>query len=251
MQVSEHTPRQHIGSSPGCVLKLINSACMCSLYGNQLTSAGAALLFSSFEQGFESGHLASLNLSDNPGLGDAGITTLMACMPPSLQKLVLSSVGCGDEGAKAVAGCLPRLPQLQSLSLCGNSIACAGAAALSANLDGMQCLEALYISHNCIANQGATVLARIVTRCPSLRLLFLRENPIGAEGREALQQQSPNAAPDSEMKHQISSQHSFRFGRKDVLRVHNSAQPEGLWHASSVPGGAPWQYSNKVVDIVL
>ena len=81
--------------------------------------------------------LRRLIVSDNRELGDAGVATLAAALPRSLEQLSLRETGCGDDGFAALAAALPSLQRLRALDCNGNIAGVRGWSALASALPSL------------------------------------------------------------------------------------------------------------------
>ena len=174
----------------------------CGLTPPAMEKVAAAL-----QRGFAGTGLTFLRVSHNPRLGDAGLVHLAGALPPTLDTLQLTNVGCGDEGMVALAQGLPTLPGLVELAVQSNpdvgeagfsalgaalpalpklvrlhchactGMGCAGLAGLAKGLPEAGALEDLDISQCGIGPGGVKVLTPLVEEVPALRTLFCSENP--------------------------------------------------------------------------
>ena len=191
---------------------------MICLGANDLTLAGLAPALASMHWhhgimgSWELHHvqtgLVSINIADNPKLGDAGIVALASSMPPTVQELQFGNTGCGDEGMAAIAAALlskdmqrlralacdrnpmigapgwtalaavcPRLPALRTLQAfqC-TGMGDAGVAALAAGLPAARLFERLNIIDCDIGAAGGQTLIKLVAKCPRLAYLHAHSN---------------------------------------------------------------------------
>ena len=149
-----------------------------------LTSADTAAFVSMVEGGML--RLATLDLGNNPLIGDEGVQTLARGLRgrslPSLHELALDETGMGDKGAVALAGalCSDSLFSLKNLFLNRNKIGDAGLVALAAPLRKHSALDMLVLNDNNIGDEGATTLvAPGEGVLPKLRFLHVSSNKLG------------------------------------------------------------------------
>eukprot|EP00962_Isochrysis_galbana_P025283 scaffold7764_cov94-Isochrysis_galbana.AAC.1 len=123
----------------------------------------------------------------------AVVAVLAAGAAPKLRVLSLGENSIGDEGARALAGALPRATALKELDLYNNSIGAEGARALAGALPSATALEKLYLNSNSIGDEGARALAVALPSATALKELNLENNSIGDEGARALAVALPSA----------------------------------------------------------
>ena len=152
-----------------------------SLVGNQLTVAGLAPVIAALRRGFAGEGLRSLDVGDNPKLGDAGVTLLAGALPPELRRLGISNTGCRDEGMEAVAAAAA-LAHLTSLFCSGNpAVGQVGWAALGAALPQMSSLTCLEIRDAQMDDAGAAALAAGLPGAPVLQELYLSQSHVESD----------------------------------------------------------------------
>ena len=89
------------------------------LFNNALTAVGAASLAPALRRPWGAGGLRTLNVRNNPSLGDAGVAALAKALPPTLEELNVDDTDCGDDGLVALAAALPALTRLTLMSFGG------------------------------------------------------------------------------------------------------------------------------------
>ena len=104
----------------------------------------------------------------------------------SLQILILSDNGIGEEGAKSLAPHLATLASLHELRVVRNGIEGEGAKALAPHLATLTSLQKLDLNRNSIGDEGAKGLAPHIATLTSLQELLLGYNGIGDKGVKAL-----------------------------------------------------------------
>ena len=209
------------------------------LNGNQLTVAGLAPIIAALRRGFAGDGLVRLDVQDNPGLGDAGVTLLAGALPPELRKLNIGNMGCGDQGMVAIAAALPALSHLAELYCDSNTaVGQAGWAALGAALPQMSALTCLQIRDcGAMGDAGAAALAAGLPGAPVLRELYLRQSHINHEnvltlphgiddaGARALAAVLPRCAP---LRHLELTNHSYGAAGFEALNA--AAAQHGIMH---------------------
>ena len=124
----------------------------------------------------------ALNVQFNQ-LSDDGLTELLACNWPKLQRLNLGANRIGPAGFQALSDSLA-MAHVSELSLNVNSAGDAGAA-MMANSANFEHIRQLDLGSNGIGSAGAASIARSGA-FPALKRLNLRANRIGRAGRDAL-----------------------------------------------------------------
>ena len=117
--------------------------------------------------------LSWLSMSDNPDLGcsgdklhGTGLAALSKALPPTLEKLELSRVGCSDAGMIVLAVELPRLASLLTLDLGGNShVTANGWSKLIEALPALRVLQNLRLRQCGIDSSSARKIANVLPRC--------------------------------------------------------------------------------------
>ena len=200
------------------------------LNGNQLTVPGLAPIIAALRRGFAGDGLVRLDVQDNPGLGDAGVTLLAGALPPELRRLNIGNMGCGDQGMVAIAAALPALSHLAELYCDSNTaVGQAGWAALGAALPQMSALTCLQIRDcGAMGDAGAAALAAGLPGAPVLRELYLRQSHINREnvltlphgiddaGARALAAVLPRCAP---LRHLELTNHSYGAAGLEALNA--------------------------------
>jgi hypothetical protein len=173
-----------------------------SLAQNELDATAALHLGSALASPYLK-HLRKLDLHLNH-LGDQGAVAVAEGLAagggmPRLDEMYLGFNALVNEGARAVADCLPFLPVIRELDLASNRIGNEGALALAVRLslevEGQPplLLETLDLRGNIIGDDGACALRDFLLEgekggCPNLKAVFLDDNrAIRQKGREALQ----------------------------------------------------------------
>lgn len=140
-------------------------------------------------------HIRSLRLGYNAGNKQQDLATAQQCAlllrgkggPAGwLQRLDLSNVRIGDEGAFKLGFALAQNKTLKLLDLAFNAIAAMGAQALAAGLCQNEVLEILDLRDNEVGDEGATALAAALSTTQTLRQLLLGRNEVGDKGAKAL-----------------------------------------------------------------
>jgi len=123
-----HLPRKQIGDTSVATLAAALQAMprirfeYFNLDRNKLGAPAAASLAPTLRLPWGKRGLRRLILSDNRELGDAGVATLAAALPRSLEQLSLREIGCGDDGFAALAAAIPNLQRLRALD-CNSNVA--------------------------------------------------------------------------------------------------------------------------------
>ena len=185
---------------PLALTKLILSKC-------ELTAAGVGLVARSLRKSFAAGGLWALNVSDNPGLGDDGVSLLAEALPPTLETINFANTGCGDSGMSALSAALTRLtvdtnqhsigtwgmpaggvPRKRQLSVGQNpAVTEAGWAALGAAIPRIPGLRSLN-AQQCdgMGDGGVAALVAGLPEATELSSLNLRGTALGDAGVRAL-----------------------------------------------------------------
>ena len=140
------------------------------------------------QRGFAGTGLTFLRVSHNPRLCDAGLVHLAGALPPTLDTLQLTNVGCGDEGMVALAKGLPTLPGLVELAVQSNpDVGEAGFTALGAALPALPKLVRLHC-HACtgMGCAGLAGLAKGLPEAGALEDLDVSQCGIGPGGVKVL-----------------------------------------------------------------
>ena len=114
-----------------------------------------------------------LSMSDNPGLGCSGdeshgirLAVLSKALPPTVEKLELSRIGCRDAGMIDLAAELPRLASLLTLNLGGNNrVTAKGWSTLTEALPALRVLQNLRLKHCGIDSSSGRKIANVLPRC--------------------------------------------------------------------------------------
>jgi Ran GTPase-activating protein (RanGAP) involved in mRNA processing and transport len=132
--------------------------------------------------------LRSLNLSQNPAVGEAGwarvITTLRSIR--TLRRLALQANGISAQGGVALGELLANAPALRELDLLGNVLGCAGVGAIARGLSTNSSLHVLNLRSNRVGDEGAEELGLALKTNRTLYALLLSWNRIGDRGAAAL-----------------------------------------------------------------
>lgn len=164
------------------------------LSGRQLDGPAAASAVLSPVLGHAPG-LLTLDLSDNPHLGAAGMQAVALVLPsvPNLEQLLLRGTGMGPGGATALAASLPHLPALRLLDVSDNGLGRSGLDALLPGLASAPKLQALKAEGNGFGPDAAPTLSALLTHSlPHLRGLWLGHSPLGEKGVQAIAQALPH-----------------------------------------------------------
>lgn len=148
---------------------------------HSLTAEGLQQIVTAIRPSFAGHCLKVLDVGGNAELGDAGMVTLAALLPLTLESLQIDGTGCGDAGMEALAVALPTLMRF-SHSNCGNNPAIGqrGWEALGVALKQMPALQQLELSGSAgMGNAGFTALAAGFGGAVALRSLHLSECNIG------------------------------------------------------------------------
>ncbi len=113
-------------------------------------------------------HLTSLTLGSND-LGDLGLASILAFLPPSLEQLYLHGTQISDVGAFHVRDALLRLPSLWGVGLNGNALSDVGVATLCQGLAGRKNLQDIGVTLSDMTDHGCQLLGEALSTCPSLR----------------------------------------------------------------------------------
>lgn len=160
--------------------------------------------------------LTKLDISMNPGLGDAGVAILAERLPRSLQSLVICGCSIGDAGLCSLMEKLPeglqhldcshnravgkrgwvavgkglrQLQKLEELVLKGCHMGDDSVAVIGSHLPSMPALVSVDLEANKLGVPGARSLAAALPQCASLRKMRVGQNfGIGIEGQEVLEQ---------------------------------------------------------------
>eukprot|EP01045_Picozoa_sp_COSAG04_P010296 COSAG04_NODE_625_length_11793_cov_11.719942_10_plen_298_part_00 len=165
------------------------------LTDSDLTAAGVASLAPALRRPWGEGGLKVLSVQDNCGLGDAGVAALAKALPPTLERLEITSTGCGDDGFVALAAALPALTRLETL-WCGGpgvgargnpDVTARGWAALAGALPSLPALQELRAA-GCtgMGSAGAAALAAALPQCPRLQHLYVRDCGLDAQAKAPL-----------------------------------------------------------------
>ena len=120
--------------------------------------------------------LQHLNLKQN-GIRCKEASGLVKNLPhPSLQHLLLQNNQFEDEGACAIAVCLPQFPSLQHLDLRNNGICSKGAAALADYLPHCGSLQTLKTGNNHFRFSDEEALTKAAFKCPSFWCFMMDED---------------------------------------------------------------------------
>jgi Ran GTPase-activating protein (RanGAP) involved in mRNA processing and transport len=103
-----------------------------------------------------------------------------------LWELDASNNALGDEGSRALAAFLQRLPTLESLNISENDIAIHGAEVLALVFSGMTQLRVLNLMDNRIADEGAHALSRAWTGLTNMENLDISFCDISGDGSAVL-----------------------------------------------------------------
>jgi hypothetical protein len=125
-----------------------------SLDRTGLTGDGAAMVFGAIKARGCPG-LKTVQLSDNPELGELGLLAVLAAAVvafPALERIFIHVCAVGNEGFEALAAALPNLPTVTDIYACGNDCGDGGALALAVALPAARALKTLFMQNN-----GATV----------------------------------------------------------------------------------------------
>lgn len=132
--------------------------------------------------------LRSLDVSDNPGMGDIGVAALcrgVACS--RVTSFAIAGCSMNDRGAAALGAALRGLNcRIQSIRLQRNPLGDPGAVALAAALVRNTSLRSLDASKANIGDEGAVAICLSLQRNSTLQKLRLDQNLISAEGGEAM-----------------------------------------------------------------
>jgi Ran GTPase-activating protein (RanGAP) involved in mRNA processing and transport len=124
-------------------------------------------------------HLKELHLHNEDSLGDDGIRTLAAGLPPEIQDLTCSNVGIRADGLEAIARC-GQLTNLRRLNLSQNALSPRAAKILAASRS-LSVLRSLILKRCRLGDKGVRHLTR-AKFWPNLVELDLRENPFSHAG---------------------------------------------------------------------
>lgn len=185
------------------------------MVSSRVGSEGGAALCSALSRGTS---LRAFDISDNPMDEDVA-PHIVSLLPKhvNLQRLILSDLGLGDEGVKAVCEALaaaetcPRLERvdlslneisrastpavaamlaarkrsLRHVGLAENELECAGAIHVATALQGAPKLEVLDLQTNMIARVGAIAVAKACSQgMAALKVVELDDNQISDDGVE-------------------------------------------------------------------
>ena len=169
------------------------------LQGNDLNFASAVPLAEALRRGFAAGQLRVLRLSDNPLIGDDGLTLLGAALPTTLSEVAIANVGGGDDGLAEVSTRLPSLSDFARHSSHGAILRCGGNHAMGEDSFRRfsECLPAIpalselsFDSCSGMGDSGAILLAeglRELADCgAALNKLSLNHCGIGERGMRAI-----------------------------------------------------------------
>ena len=160
-----------------------------SVWGNDLTSQGAAILAKGLENNTT---LAHLYLSNNciSDVGVRSLTQALAKCNATLKMLDLGNNGITDLGAQYLAEMLRTNTTLLQLVLSGNKITDRGAQLLAHVQTGFNSsLEELYLSRNhFVCTSTVNVLVEMLLQNQSLRKLFLQGCSLSQAELERLQE---------------------------------------------------------------
>jgi len=142
---------------------------------NSIDTAGALYIASGMKSNT---NLQSLDLSQNPRIGDKGAIALGELLPVnrSLKRLNLSNTEMGDQGLEVIAQALEFNTSLQILNVAGNS----GNASFGGVIDANAAIS--FNKTSGIGNRGAQALAKGLERNKGLQLLNLGGCSIDSEG---------------------------------------------------------------------
>lgn len=123
--------------------------------------------------GFACARLRWLTMSQNTGLGHLGrgtqclaLSVLATSLPPTLERLELEKIDCGDDGMIALSAELPRLTSLLTLALGGNErVTVSGWTSLSEALPSLPVLQNLRLSHCGMDSSSGREIAKVLPRC--------------------------------------------------------------------------------------
>lgn len=90
--------------------------------------------------------LEVLRVSANRGLGDYGVATFAAVLPPTMKEFDINRTGCGDEGVQAAVAALG--PALEVFNCIGCNVGKAGFTALAEGLQRWGGLQKLLCAYN-------------------------------------------------------------------------------------------------------
>ena len=156
--------------------------------GNQLTSEGAARLFSALCM--QNTSLREIDISNNK-IDAAGVADLLKLITanPQLTSINLSSNLLGDAGAASVAAALSKSQApVTSLDLNHNKIGNEGAAAIAELLANTPHITSVNLVGNEIGDEGAAKLAEAIAAQPSIQNVDLSSNDLGVKGVVAFRQ---------------------------------------------------------------
>ena len=156
--------------------------------GNQLTSEGAAKLFSALCM--QNTSLREIDISNNK-VDAAGVADLLKLITanPQLTSINLCSNLLGDAGVASVAAALSKSQApVSSLDLNHNKIGNAGAASIAELLANTPHITSINLVGNEIGDEGAAKLAEAIAAQPSIQNVDLSCNELGVKGVIAFRQ---------------------------------------------------------------
>lgn len=126
------------------------------------------------------------NTQEDPATATKAADVLLGRIGTQLERLDLSNVHVGDQGACSIGRALVANTTLRRLELAFNSVGRAGAQALASGLSDNTTLTVVDLRDNHIGDGGAEALARVLIWNPLRRMLLLARNDISDKGAKIL-----------------------------------------------------------------